>query len=661
MQAGLRQSRLQLEQYARTLEQRVSERTAELERANTALSRRAVQLEASSQVGQQITSVLNLDQLLMLVVDLIQDRFGYYFVGVWLLADAQDFVVLRAGTGQAGQLLRERGFRIPLDTASIVASVCRTGAYRAVDDVSEDAEYLALEELSDTRSELALPLRKGEAVLGVLDIESDRRAAFGPDDRIVLQTLADQIAIAIHNAQLYKSEQHRRQLAESLEQIGRTLSSSLDMRKVPDRILEQLAIVVPYERGSVMLQQGDKVHIIAHRGFPDDERVRNLHVSIRQGDVFQQMANSHRPLLVDDVTQEPGWQQVEWLPLQRSFLGVPLISQDRVIGMISLLRRETAAFSPHDATLVLAFAGQAAIALENARLYDEISRFSQQLEEKVRERTAALQVAYDQLERLDRTKSDFIGIASHELRTPLTVLRGYSQMLLSDPQIRASSYYQQLIAGIHSGAIRMQSVVESMLDVAKIDSRALQLLPEPLFVPALIHQIVYEQLVEPLAERQLELVVQDMSRLPAIEADPEALHKVFYHLITNAIKYTPDGGTITISGHPLAVDQDKLPEGGIEVIVSDTGIGIDPEFQELIFTKFYQTGEIALHSTGKTKFKGGGPGLGLAIARGIIEAHGGALWVESRGCDEETCPGSHFHVVLPIHRRARYKQQDPEA
>ena len=120
------------------------------------------------------------------------------------------------------------------------------------------------------------------------------------------------------------------------------------------------------------------------------------------------------------------------------------------------------------------------------------------------------------------------------------------------------------------------------------------------------------------------------------------------HLLMNAIKYTPDGGKISISGYFVEKGDDRYPPGGVEIIVSDTGIGIDPRFKDLIFTKFYQTGELALHSSGKTKFKGGGPGLGLAIVRGIIQAHGGRVWADSPGYDEEKNPGSHFHVILPV-------------
>ena len=136
-----------------------------------------------------------------------------------------------------------------------------------------------------------------------------------------------------------------------------------------------------------------------------------------------------------------------------------------------------------------------------------------------------------------------------------------------------------------------------------------------------------------------------MRDLPDIEADAGTLEKVFYHLIINAVKYTPDGGRIQIEGRPLT-EPDQSP--AVEISIADEGVGIAPDVQELIFEKFYQTGEVMLHSSGKTTFKGGGSGLGLAIARGIIGAHNGRIWVESPGHDEQTCPGSTFHLVLPV-------------
>jgi signal transduction histidine kinase len=183
-----------------------------------------------------------------------------------------------------------------------------------------------------------------------------------------------------------------------------------------------------------------------------------------------------------------------------------------------------------------------------------------------------------------------------------------------------------------------------MLDMAKIDSRTLQLRAQPVHLLHLAQKLAW-QLQWALNERQLRLELEGLEALPPVEGDAEALLKALHHLVSNGIKYTPNGGQITIAGR---CDPEALGTGAVVMTVSDTGIGIDPRFLELIFNKFYQTGEAALHSSGKTKFKGGGPGLGLAIARGIIEAHGGTLRAESSGHDEQTLPGSRFILTLPL-------------
>ncbi len=629
MAASLQRSQEQLEEYARTLEQRVAERTIELER-------RAVQLETSNRVGQQVTSLLDVDELLRQVVHLILAQFGYYFVGVWLLGDKKEFVMLRAGAGQhQGDARRfpaegEPNLRISMDTVSVIVGVCKSGVERMVDDVSNAIDYMALEAMPATRSEIVLPLRIGDKIIGALDIQSDRAAAFGPDDKLLLQTLANQIAITLRNAQLYEAEQRRRRLAESLERAGRELSSSLDLRQVTGRILEQLASVVPYERSSVMLAYGNVMRIVGQYGFPEGERAMELQVTIRAGDVFEQVVAADGPVLIDDVTKVSGWQQVEWLPLNLSWMGLPLIAQDRAIGMISLTRKDAGAFSAEDATLASAFAGQAAVALENARLYDELND------------------AYQVLERLDKTKSDFIDVAAHELRTPLTVIRGYAQVMEMEPALKDWANMSELVKGILAGADRLHAIVNSMLDVTKLDSQTLHLRKAPTSISSLVER-VRTQFTAALQERKLTLTTAGLDSLPEVAGDPELLFKVFYHLIVNAIKYTPDGGAITVSGKAIEPREAGDPaQAWAQVVVSDTGIGIDPANHELIFEKFYQTGEVAVHSSGLTKFKGGGPGLGLAIARGVVLAHGGKLWVESEGYDEQRCPGSHFHVRLPV-------------
>ena len=427
------------------------------------------------------------------------------------------------------------------------------------------------------------------------------------------------------------SAREAQRLAENLVSVGRALTGTLDLAQVLDLVLEHLSQMVEYDRIAVMLAVGDEMEMVAARGFPANMQPSRIRISLLgdENDIYRQIYLSQRPLSIPDVSKRPDWQYVEGLPPARSWLGVPLIRSNVVIGQLSITRETLHPFTDSEVTLASTFAGQAAIALENARLYDRITR------------------AYEQLERLDRTKSDFIEVASHELRTPLTILQTASQILVNDPAIKSNPYHLEMVTSVQSGTHRLHEIVESMLDMAKIDSRTLQLHPRPLPVPMLL-QTVCNSFRKVLAERRLELKLEDMRGLPEVTADLEGLRKVFYHLIGNAIKYTPDGGQITISGRPLTDDKAAPPEGGIEIIVSDTGIGIDPQMHEAIFEKFYQTGQVALHSTGKTKFKGGGPGLGLTIARGIVQAHGGRLWVESQGYDETTCPGSQFHVVLPL-------------
>ncbi|HNT77201.1 MAG TPA: GAF domain-containing protein [Anaerolineae bacterium] len=600
-------------------------------------------LETTVGVVEHITYILDPEVLLNRVVALLKEQFGYYYVSILLLDEEGENLVVRAGTGGAGQKLRSEEFKLRAEGTGISGWVAQQRLPLNVPDVTKEPRYVAVADVPYTRSELALPLAAAGKMLGVLDIQSTQEAAFAADDVRILQTLADQIAVAIQNASLYAAERQRRLFSEKLREVGRALSGTVVLAEVLTLILEKMADIVPYDRGSILLASGDEMVMPASRGFPETAQPRDLRVKIREGDMFLTMRATQHPVLIPDVAQYPDWQHVKDLPLARSWLGVPLIQEDEVIGMLSLTRERPEPYTAGEVTLAQAFANQAAVALENAKLYEHLNIANAQLEQTVQQ----LRITYAQLERLDRTKSDFISVASHELRTPLTVLNGYSQILLNDPKIQANEYHHQLVEGIQAGTARLHTIVDSMLDMAKIDSRVLQLHPEPLAITH-IFQSIQQRLTEDLARRNLRLTIIGVDDLPIIEVDIEAIRKVFYHLLVNAVKYTPDGGAITVIGRALTAEDPALRVTGIEVTVSDTGIGIAPEMQQLIFAKFYQTGEIALHSTGVTKFRGGGPGLGLAIARGIVEAHGGKIWVESPGYDEVACPGSTFYVVLPM-------------
>lgn len=492
----------------------------------------------------------------------------------------------------------------------------------------------------------------GQVIGTVTAVNRIDQRKFRQHDVDLLMALATQAATAIENARLFAAEREQHEFAEALRQAGAILNSTLDFNQVLDLLLELIQRVVPYDSGSVMLvENGHFARVSRQRGYDKVGRkafdTGSLAFDIDQTASFRWMKETGEPHVIPDTWADPSWLRTPETEYIHSWVGAPIISQNGLIAFFSLNKTEANFYGPQSARRLAAFAGQAALALENARLYFNLAQFNQQLEEKVRLRTEEVSNAYEQLERLDRTKSDFISIASHELRTPITVLRGYSQILLGDGAIQGHPTLKQMVDGIHTGALRMYEIVNSMLDLAKIDSRALQLNTEPIFLSVLVKEEIMRFGSAP-RERRLQITLDGLSGLPPVEADQDALRKVFYHLLGNAIKYTPDGGRIHICARVLNPGELENPAEGVLVSVSDTGIGIAPEFQELIFTKFYQTGEVALHSSSKTKFKGGGPGLGLTIARGIVEAHHGRLWVESPGYDEAACPGSTFYVALPM-------------
>jgi signal transduction histidine kinase len=262
--------------------------------------------------------------------------------------------------------------------------------------------------------------------------------------------------------------------------------------------------------------------------------------------------------------------------------------------------------------------------------------------ESLQQRTIELEKTNQILEQMDRTKIRFIQVSAHELRTPLTLVQGYAQII--QKKARDNKDFEKYANGIMDGSARMMDIIDNLLDVSRIDSNLLDVRATDVEIKNLVER-VEQTFDESLEKRGITLSTQGLAELPVVKADTELLYKVFYHVIGNAIKFTPDGGSIMVDGSTVK-ERNRQPE--VEVRIKDTGIGIDPQFHELVFEKFYQTGEVLLHSSGKTKFKGGGPGLGLAISRGIMEAHHGRIWLKSPGHDETNNPGTTVFIRLPV-------------
>lgn len=265
-----------------------------------------------------------------------------------------------------------------------------------------------------------------------------------------------------------------------------------------------------------------------------------------------------------------------------------------------------------------------------------------QLETKVRE----LEKINERLYRLDRLKSDFITLASHELRTPLTLVSGYSQLLemqlsqMQDEEINEQTVQKSLDSArkLNRGIERLARVVDEVIGVSRIATNRLDLFFAPVQLNEVILQIV-DELAPIMLDRQLQINLDGLGGSVVVPGDADHIRTAVTNIIENAIKYTPDGGMITLAAENKGE--------AVIVKVQDTGIGIPQADQPFIFDQFYVVGSIDNHSSSKYGFMGGGLGVGLAITRGIIEAHNGRIWVESEKRDLEALPGSTFHLLFP--------------
>lgn len=282
--------------------------------------------------------------------------------------------------------------------------------------------------------------------------------------------------------------------------------------------------------------------------------------------------------------------------------------------------------------------------LDAAAMVGAQTRYTQEVVGRLEARIRELEARNEELARLDRMKDTFIQLTAHELRTPLTLIHGYNRLLAENAHlkllIRDDPSIKMLIDGMGHAGQRMQNIINEILTVSRIITNQISLSMNPVNLAEIIARAI-AMYADAVKKRGLNIHYQRASFPDRIMGDWELLELAISNLISNAIKYTPDGGTITIDGR---FDTD----GTFEFTIKDSGIGINHADQVAIFERFSALHDAELHSTSKTAFRGGGIGLGLAICKGVIHAHGGDVWAESPGYDEQALPGSTFHVRLPI-------------
>jgi signal transduction histidine kinase len=444
--------------------------------------------------------------------------------------------------------------------------------------------------------------------------------------------------------------------SRTLHAYSEQISNILDMQRLANVAVGLIIEAMDISRGFLFLVDSELTSD-AHKAYrlrgvrnQGERQIKTLTLG-NDHPIVKQLVLDQRPLLQYDLDLLPVFRSVssaerDWFNHLEAEVYLPIFSKREWIGLLALGAKISGnRYTENDLVTLSALANQTAVALENARLVENLVQLNTELRQAYR----ALDKANRDLERLDQTKSDFISIASHELRTPLTTIIGYTEMLMEDRSLPPAIH--TMLESISKGTRRLHEIMDSMFDIAQIDTRTLQVHLTPVDTASLIQE-VSSSLENSVKERKQTLTIS-IPQMPLTKADPNLLKKLFQHLLTNAIKFTPNDGKISVIARPLPTRSAELPHGGVEIVVSDSGVGVDPASQDIIFSKFYQPGDISKHSTSKTRFKGSGAGLGLALSKGIVEAHGGRIWVESKGHDEVNFPGSKFHVVLPLSSASR--------
>jgi signal transduction histidine kinase/PAS domain-containing protein len=581
--------------------------------------RRARQLAGAARVAQHAAAITERDHLLNVAVNLIQEQFGHRLAGVFLIDNATDEIYPAAATEDFWRIIPD-GYRQPLGWGAVGTAAVRGETVLIGDALSRRAPNQAGEGLS--RSSLSVPIQMGERVIGVLEIEADTINAFDESDQLALEIVADQIAIAYQNAELLTQTRSRMQDLQLLHDVSLAAASSTHLQETLQAAAAALAS--EWEGTQIALQLVDHprqtLRMKASIGYPLEE-AESLDLPLGQG-ITGWVAQHGQPVLVPDVREDPRYYEAN--ADTRSELCVPLTVGSQVVGTLNVESPEPYAFNPDDQRLLSTLASNLAILIERARLFDEVEATRAQLQE----RAEALEEANARLKELDRLKSQFLASVSHELRTPLNSVIGFSEVLIDGLLGEMPLERKECVENIYASGEHLMALINDLLDFSKIEAGRMQLVPEPFDVPKLIENL--QKTVTPMIEEKSQVLNIALAEgLPRLTADRVRLRQVLLNLLSNAHKFTPAGGEITLSCR-IADPANLL------FSVADTGIGIRPDDHQAIFEEFRQ-------ADGSAMREAEGTGLGLAISKRLVELHGGNIWVESRPGE-----GATFSFLLPL-------------
>lgn len=507
-----------------------------------------------------------------------------------------------------------------------------------------------LEQILHAEGELIyviVPLLVQNQLYGALSLGFADDYLFTREHIAIAQEVARPVAMAIQQARLLEVERTQREQTETLRQVASVLNSTLDQEQVLRIILEQLARVVAYDSASVMLVDGFELQVVARRdvGQPRPLSLLRFESLMHVRDVLEQGV----PLIIGDTAVDPRWQSFPETEYIRCWLGVPLVVKNLVIGLINLNKEQAHYYTRRDAETAVAFADQAAIAVENAQLYSraqhEIAERKQAeialqaeralLSQRVEERTAELTAANAQLARAVRARDDFLSSMTHELRTPLNAILGMAEILHTGLYGSLNPQQLNLLDTITDSGYRLLELVNDILDIVKIEAGQMQLTIYPVAVAMICQRCV--DLVRPQAHKKNVAISMDVDdQAGAIRVDEVRLQQILINLLNNAIKFTMTGQQVGLN---VRLDAERQL---VRFTVWDTGIGLAlPDIRRLFRGPNGPTPFVQLDSGLARHYEG--TGLGLSLIYRLTELHGGSIDVNSA-----VGQGSRFTVNLPL-------------
>lgn len=600
--------------------------------------RRARQLATLNEVGKSLTSTLELRPLLNKILKSATDILNCEAGSLLMVDEHTSELVFEVTVGPvAAELI---GQHLPPGTGKVGEAVQNRQPIIANDVRQSQGWFDQTDKKTGfiTRDLLAVPMMLHERVIGVIElINKNDGSPFNQDDQELLATFASQAAIAVENARLYtqtdKALSARVEELSVMQRIDRELNVSLDLERAMRITLEWAMRQSRTDAGLVGLleevidDQATAIRVIAFQGYdaelsqsPDQDdnspgarrlpvQMESIYKAIESGQPYAviQTENSSDETAADDPSQPP----LILLSRGKSQVVVPIRRTSDVIGIILLESEHTNAYQEEIIAFLSRLSDHAAIAISNAQLY------------------ADLQAA-------NIAKSDFVSLVSHELKTPMTSIRGYTDLLAQGAVGPINEVQTNFLNTIRSNVHRMATLVSDLADISRIEAGRMRLEFSSIDLSELIEEVVRTQQGQ-IDEKEQTLKMQIASGLPAVWGDHNRITQILVNLLSNATKYTPQGGVITLSAERTNYLQDgtALPEV-VCVSVQDSGYGISPKEQKQIFQKFFRSEDENIRESP-------GTGLGLNITRHLVEMQGGQIWFES-----ELSKGTTFHFTIPI-------------